>query len=116
MTGLKLVAAAGWCAPVNAVRAEPEVSPAQKAADLAAWVAAGRVEDARRQQARAAWFSAILEVAGPVGRAILETHVPGHFDDCEGDGFDLYAGLSWPCHTVLIAANAAGIPAPEEIW
>lgn len=116
MTALKLVAAGGWCMPVGSLVVPEEVSPAQKAADLAAWVAAGRVEDARRQQARAAWFSAILEVAGPVGRAILETHVPGYFDDCEGDGFDLHAGLSWPCHTVRIAAEAAGISAPEEIW
>jgi len=126
--GSRLIASAGWCAPANArghvvslARARAldagivEPTP-QEAADKAAWLAASRVEQAQLEQARAAWFEAVLEAAGTVGAAILKTHVPGEFGDCEGDGFDRFAGLSWPCATLIVGADAAGVPIPEEIW
>jgi hypothetical protein len=73
----------------------------------------------RERQARivrgAAWFSAILDVAGPVGSAMLEIHTPDEYGDCVGCGFEDLAGLAWPCATVLAGAQAAGIPEPAGI-
>lgn len=124
-----VTAPAGWCAAdieKNSVTIAVSreylldmglIEPtSQEAADRAAQRAAYRIRAARQEQVRAEWFSAVLDAAGPVGRAILEEHVPGEYDDCEGDGFDSYAGLSWPCRTLRTGAAAAGIPVPEEIW
>lgn len=123
-----ITAEAGWCAPAHkhghvvtlsralALDAGLVTPTPQETADRAAWVAVNRVERAALEQARAAWFEAVLAAAGPVGVAILKTHVPGEFGDCEGDGFDMFAGLTWPCATLIVGAEAAGVPIPEEIW
>lgn len=119
-----IVASSGFCMNALAFPMSREmaldhglVEPTpQEVADRAARAAVYRVEAARREIVRVEWFSALLDAAGPVARAILEEHTPGRFDDCEGDGFDAFAGLSWPCNTVLVGARAAGVEVPEEIW
>lgn len=58
---------------------------------------------------RMGWFGQILDVAGPVGSAMLRLHVPNRYGDCKGCGFEELAGLAWPCATVLAAAEAAGV-------
>jgi hypothetical protein len=55
------------------------------------------------------WFGRILDVAGPVGSAMLRLHTPDRYGDCKGCGFEELAGLAWPCATVLAAAEAAGV-------
>jgi hypothetical protein len=60
-------------------------------------------------QIRLGWFGRILDVAGPVGSAMLRLHTPNRYGDCRGCGFEDLAGLGWPCVTVLAAAEAAGV-------
>lgn len=88
----------------------------QERVDMAARAEYWRLERAAREVRRAEWFTAVREAAGPVGAAMVDLHTPGKWGDCKGDGFDEDAGLSWPCKTLLVASEAAGIVVPEEIW
>lgn len=89
----------------------------QEAADQAERRAWARGWHAEQIQRRAEWFSAVRDAAGPVAAAMLDLHVPDELlDDCEGCTVDTYDGrVSWPCATVLAAADAVTIPAPDGI-
>lgn len=91
----------------------------QEAADMAASREWSRRWHADRIQRRAAWFSAIRDAAYPDAVAMLDLHVPGespYADDCEGCvPHEWERGATWPCATVLAAAEAVGIPEPEGI-
>jgi hypothetical protein len=86
----------------------------QEAADRAAESARWRVKRAAAEARQAEWFAGIRAEAGPLGQAMLDLHVPDAYGDCEGCGFEQFAGLAWPCATVLAAAEAAGTPEPDS--